>query len=124
VPRHLQLSTLSHTHARTHARARATANGRWGNSRSPAYGTLSDYQFMRRHAASEKRRGEARAAWGEAVESEGDVADVFVKYCKVCGARAGARVAVCRCGCARVWRGERVSVERQPASQPASQQAR
>ncbi len=23
--------------------------GRWGDSRSPAYGTLSDYQFMRRH---------------------------------------------------------------------------
>lgn len=58
---------------------------RWGNSRSPAYGTLSDYQFMRRHQSSEKRKKEARDSWGNSVASEQDVVDVFVKYCKVCG---------------------------------------
>lgn len=57
-------------------------SGRWGNSRSPAYGTLSDYQFMRRHQSSEKRKKEAREAWGDSVASEQDVVDVFVKYCK------------------------------------------
>jgi hypothetical protein len=58
---------------------------RWGNSRSPAYGTLSDYQFMRRHQSSDKRKKEATAAWGDNVASEADVIDVFVKYCKVGG---------------------------------------
>lgn len=62
-------------------------NRRWGNSRSPAYGTLSDYQFMRRHQSSDKRKNEARAAWGDSVANEQDVVDVFVKYCKVGAAR-------------------------------------
>lgn len=57
-------------------------SGRWGNSRSPAYGTLSDYQFMRRHTANDKRREAARAAWGAELAGEDDVADVFVRYCK------------------------------------------
>lgn len=61
----------------------ADCSCRWGNSRSPAYGTLSDYQFMRRHQSSEKRKKEAREAWGDSVASEQDVVDVFVKYCKV-----------------------------------------
>ena len=54
--------------------------GRWGNARSPAYGTLSDYQFMRRHSGSEKRREKARAAWGANLNSVADVVNVFVKY--------------------------------------------
>ncbi|KAK9842600.1 hypothetical protein WJX81_008347 [Elliptochloris bilobata] len=54
--------------------------GRWGNARSPAYGTLSDYQFMRRHSGSEKRREKARAAWGASLNSVADVVNVFVKY--------------------------------------------
>lgn len=72
---------------------------RWGNSRSPAYGTLSDYQFMRRHQSSEKRRKEARGAWGDALNNEQDVADVFVKYCKV---RQSERVCDCVCVCVTV----------------------
>jgi hypothetical protein len=56
---------------------------RWGNSRSPAYGTLSDYQFMRRHTSSDKRKDAARAAWGAELAGPEDVADVFVRYCKV-----------------------------------------
>ncbi|GMH43579.1 hypothetical protein BSKO_11501 [Bryopsis sp. KO-2023] len=57
-------------------------SGRWGDSRSPAYGTLSDYQFMRRHATTEKRAIKAREAWGDTVDSVDDVVDVFVRYCK------------------------------------------
>ncbi|WIA22217.1 hypothetical protein OEZ85_004547 [Tetradesmus obliquus] len=57
-------------------------SGRWGNSRSPAYGTLSDYQFMRRHTSSDKRKDAARAAWGAELAGPEDVADVFVRYCK------------------------------------------
>jgi hypothetical protein len=56
---------------------------RWGNSRSPAYGTLSDYQFMRRHTSSDKRKDAARTAWGAELAGPEDVADVFVRYCKV-----------------------------------------
>ncbi len=55
-------------------------NGRWGNARSPAYGTLSDYQFMRRHTSSEKRAEKAKAAWGTSLNSLQDVCAVFVKY--------------------------------------------
>jgi len=65
--------------------------GRWGNARSPAYGTLSDYQFMRRHSSNEKRRERARAAWGASLGSVGDVVNVFVKYTS--GARAPRRPA-------------------------------
>eukprot|EP00878_Enallax_costatus_P012779 GHUV01013346.1.p1 GENE.GHUV01013346.1~~GHUV01013346.1.p1 ORF type:complete len:376 (+),score=87.57 GHUV01013346.1:1641-2768(+) len=57
-------------------------SGRWGNSRSPAYGTLSDYQFMRRHSSSNKRKEAARAAWGAKLANTDDVIDVFVRYCK------------------------------------------
>jgi hypothetical protein len=71
-----------------------TRAGRWGNARSPAYGTLSDYQFMRRHSSNEKRRERARAAWGASLGSVGDVVNVFVKYTS--GARSPApRPAVC-----------------------------
>ena len=55
-------------------------SGRWGNAKSPAYGTLSDYQFMRRHTGSEKRAEKAKAAWGTSLNSLQDVVAVFVKY--------------------------------------------
>jgi len=55
-------------------------SGRWGNSASPAYGTLSDYQFMRRHTGSEKRAEKAKAAWGTSLTSIQDVCQVFTKY--------------------------------------------
>ena len=55
-------------------------SGRWGNAKSPAYGTLSDYQFMRRHTGSEKRAEKAKAAWGTSLSSLQDVIAVFVKY--------------------------------------------
>ncbi|KIZ07768.1 5,10-methylenetetrahydrofolate reductase [Monoraphidium neglectum] len=57
-------------------------NGRWGNSRSPAYATLSEHPFMRRHTSNDKRRERARAAWGAALPSLEAVTDVFVRYCQ------------------------------------------
>lgn len=53
---------------------------RWGNAKSPAYGTLSDYQFMRRHSTSTKRREKARQQWGDSLSSVDDIIAVFVKY--------------------------------------------
>lgn len=61
---------------------------RWGNAKSPAYGTLSDYQFMRRHSASQKWLEKAKAAWGASLSSVADVIAVFVNYCSgqlLCG---------------------------------------
>lgn len=55
-------------------------SGRWGNAKSPAYGTLNDYQFMRRHTSNEQRLGKAKAAWGADLTSVEDVVNVFVKY--------------------------------------------
>eukprot|EP00891_Asterochloris_glomerata_P001320 jgi/Astpho2/1320/e_gw1.00024.9.1_t len=56
--------------------------GRWGNARSPAYGTLSDYQFMRRHTSTEKRAQKARQSWGATLNGVDSVAAVFAKYTK------------------------------------------
>jgi hypothetical protein len=38
---------------------------------------------MRRHTSSDKRKDAARAAWGAELAGPEDVADVFVRYCKV-----------------------------------------
>lgn len=53
---------------------------RWGNASSPAYGTLSDYQFMRRHSTNPKRQEKARQQWGESLATVDDIINVFVKY--------------------------------------------
>eukprot|EP01116_Phalansterium_solitarium_P003876 TRINITY_DN14707_c0_g1_i1.p1 TRINITY_DN14707_c0_g1~~TRINITY_DN14707_c0_g1_i1.p1 ORF type:complete len:591 (-),score=263.10 TRINITY_DN14707_c0_g1_i1:551-2323(-) len=53
-------------------------NGRWGDSRSPAFGDLADF-----HLGSVKASDEfnPRTAWGDALSSEQDVFDVFANYC-------------------------------------------
>jgi methylenetetrahydrofolate reductase (NADPH) len=61
-------------------RSSAVPSGRWGNAKSPAYGTLSDYQFMRGHTSNEQRLEKAKSAWGATLSSVEDVVDVFVKY--------------------------------------------
>ena len=55
---------------------------RWGNAKSPAYGTLNDYQFMRRHTSSSKRAEKAKQCWGASLSKIDDVGKVFVKYAK------------------------------------------
>lgn len=57
-------------------------SGRWGNSSSPSYGALFDYQFMRPHTSSTKKKEKARTAWGAELTGLQDVKDVFAKYCK------------------------------------------
>lgn len=56
--------------------------GRWGNAASPAYATLSEHPFMRRHTGSDKRRERAVAAWGAELPGLDAVTDVFVRYCR------------------------------------------
>lgn len=53
---------------------------RWGDSRSPAYGTLSDYQFMRPHTSRTTRKQKALEAWGSSLSSLEDIIAVFVKF--------------------------------------------
>jgi hypothetical protein len=58
----------------------AYPRGRWGDARSPAYGALSDYPFLRRHTGNAKRAERARTEWGEPVSVD-DVGSVFTRYC-------------------------------------------
>ncbi len=53
-------------------------NGRWGDSRSPAFGELNDYYMARLHLVPRERR----AMWGESPSSEEDIREVFVKFCR------------------------------------------
>lgn len=53
-------------------------SGRWGDSRSPAYGTLNDYQFMRPHS---KKLELKKEMWGTELAAESDVFDIFTKFC-------------------------------------------
>ena len=64
-------------------------SGRWGDSASPAYGTLSGYPFMRRHGKSDARRERALAAWGASPATVDDVRDVFVRHCSEEGLPGG-----------------------------------
>lgn len=53
-------------------------NGRWGDSRSPAFGDLSDYHLC--NGLSVKKAKDRRKIWGESPASVGDVVDVFKFY--------------------------------------------
>jgi len=52
-------------------------NGRWGDSRSPAYGDLSDYHWMTLHF---DKSIDLKALWGQELKSEQYINDVFSKY--------------------------------------------
>lgn len=54
-------------------------NGRWSDSRSPAYGDLSDYHLAFLHMPKPEER---RKLWGEEPKSLSDLAHTFVRYCK------------------------------------------
>ncbi|KAI8590756.1 methylenetetrahydrofolate reductase-domain-containing protein [Geranomyces variabilis] len=51
-------------------------NGRWGDSRSPAYGEIDGYGVSLKHSAEE-----CLELWNHP-ENESQVADLFVKYCQ------------------------------------------
>jgi len=53
-------------------------NGRWGDSRSPAYGEPQDYHMTSNRGLNKKQR---RELWGDP-QSEQDIFNVFSKYCK------------------------------------------
>merc|ERR1712013_125073 len=53
-------------------------NGRWGKSDSPAFGELKDYYLF--YLASQSPKLDLLKMWGEELESEQDVWDVFANY--------------------------------------------
>merc|ERR1719242_524883 len=53
-------------------------NGRWGNSASPAFGELKDYYLF--YLASQTSNEEQRSMWGNQLDCEQDVWDVFTRY--------------------------------------------
>jgi methylenetetrahydrofolate reductase (NADPH) len=52
-------------------------NGRWGDSRSPAYGDLTDYHLNQLHYNKALNR---QKMWGEVITSFEDVKTIFVRY--------------------------------------------
>jgi len=53
-------------------------NGRWGDSRSPAFGELTDYHLSNLHAIKQQDR---ISAWGNNPTTPQHVYEVFSKYC-------------------------------------------
>jgi len=53
-------------------------NGRWGDSRSPAFGDLTDYHLSALHSIKSVDR---KKTWGETLNSEEDINRVFTNYC-------------------------------------------
>jgi len=51
--------------------------GRWGDASSPAYGSLTDHQFLRKKTRSKKMQKE----WVVPLTTTEDVHEVFAKYC-------------------------------------------
>ncbi|KAK8983717.1 hypothetical protein V6N11_009505 [Hibiscus sabdariffa] len=51
--------------------------GRWGDSRNPSYGALSDHQFMRPRARDKKLQEE----WATPLKSIDDIQEKFQSYC-------------------------------------------
>eukprot|EP00275_Glaucocystis_incrassata_P000528 EC119645.1.p1 GENE.EC119645.1~~EC119645.1.p1 ORF type:complete len:137 (+),score=8.06 EC119645.1:68-478(+) len=55
------------------------ANGRWGDSTSPAYGELNDYHLLFGQGSHPLDR---KAMWGEQLEALEDVYAAFVRFCE------------------------------------------
>ena len=53
-------------------------NGRWGASESPAFGELKDYYLF--YLKSKSSKEELLGMWGETLDCEQDVWDVFERY--------------------------------------------
>jgi len=53
-------------------------NGRWGTSDSPAFGELKDYYLF--YLAIQSPKAELLAMWGEQLDTEQDVWEVFTRY--------------------------------------------
>ena len=55
-------------------------NGRWGDRRSPSFGSLNDYYMLRRGMKLEQTREKLLNLWGQP-KTAADVTQVFVNYC-------------------------------------------
>jgi methylenetetrahydrofolate reductase (NADPH) len=55
-------------------------NGRWGDRRSPSFGTLNDYYLLRRGIGLQEQDQKLREAYGEP-ESPAEVFEVFARFC-------------------------------------------
>lgn len=55
-------------------------NGRWGDRRSPSFGSLNDYYMLRRGMKLEQAREKLLNLWGQP-QNAADVTNVFVKFC-------------------------------------------
>jgi methylenetetrahydrofolate reductase (NADPH) len=55
-------------------------NGRWGDRRSPSFGTLHDYYLLRRGIGLEEQDQKLRKAYGEP-QTEQEVFEVFARFC-------------------------------------------
>lgn len=55
-------------------------NGRWGDSRSPAFGELTDYHLFTLYTGTSP--AERRAMWGQAPREEAEIFQVFAKFLK------------------------------------------
>jgi methylenetetrahydrofolate reductase (NADPH) len=55
-------------------------NGRWGDRRSPSFGTLNDYYLLRRGIGLQEQDQKLRETYGEP-ESLADVFEVFARFC-------------------------------------------
>lgn len=55
-------------------------NGRWGDRRSPSFGTLNDYYLLRRGIGLEEKEQKLRESYGEP-DTERDVFEVFARFC-------------------------------------------
>jgi methylenetetrahydrofolate reductase (NADPH) len=53
-------------------------NGRWGDSRSPAFGDLTDFHISDLHIA---KSFDKKGHWGAAPATSQEIYDVFAKYC-------------------------------------------
>ncbi len=55
-------------------------NGRWGDRRSPSFGTLHDYYLLRRGIGLEEQEQQLRDIYGEPERAQ-DVFEVFARFC-------------------------------------------
>ena len=67
-------------------------NGRWGDSTCSSFGRFSDYHLF--FAKNRDRLPELKRMWGEAIESEEDVRDIFVAYLSGITNKAGVKVRI------------------------------
>lgn len=66
-------------------------NGRWGSSESPAFGELKDYYLF--YLTSKSSKEQLLAMWGQSLEGEQDVWDVFHAYLTgSCNPKTGKKV--------------------------------